>query len=82
MTIQRKLELVDQDIWITENVSPQELYDLINNCEDIRMCLCERCKYYKVGTICMKHPSVCITEDMWNPENYTWDVIINKSKRT
>ena len=63
MTIQRKLELAEQEIWVTECVSPQELYDLIDRCESVRMCLCERCKYYEVGVICMKHPAVCITEE-------------------
>ena len=71
MTIQKKLEFDGQEIWVTECVSPQELYDLIDRCESVRMCLCERCKHYTAGAVCMKHPSVCITEDFYNEKGRT-----------
>lgn len=66
--IQKKFgPLISGDtVWITEKVSPYELYNMINNCESIRMCLCKKCKYYKEGKsfYCMKHSSVCITEQI------------------
>lgn len=60
MVIQKKFETADgTELWLNENVTPDQLYDLIDECASVRLCKCEGCIYYG-GIVCMKHPSVCL----------------------
>lgn len=62
MIIQKKLEFDGQEVWLIEDVSPEELYHLIDRCKDVRTCPCVRCGHYAKtkSFYCMKHPSVCL----------------------
>ena len=66
MKIQRLEDFGSSDeqftMWVTEEVTPQELYELIDYGATIRLCRCDKCRYYTGSNYCMKHPSVCLNE--------------------